>query len=100
ARSKIVLCIPPFEDFSYEERKAVNDLRTANKAVEILMRVLRRPPTLLGFVLPRVFRNGQSYRDAQRQIAATYRNVDILELPEDAFAHSQVEPVLLIAHGA
>lgn len=95
-----ILCNPPFEDFSAAERRRYGpSLRATNKAVEILLRVLDSPPKLLGFVLPRVFTSGQSYREARRLIASSYGHVEMIALPDVAFAHSQAEAVLLIAHG-
>jgi hypothetical protein len=95
----IVLCNPPYGDFTPDQRRATPSIQAANKAVEALRRVLQRPPRMLGFVLPRVFVNGQSYRQTRREIANHYDDISLIGLPDVAFQHSEVETVLLIAHG-
>lgn len=99
ARARIVLCNPPFEDFTDNDRHAYRGLRSTSKAAEILLRTLEHAPDFLGFVLPLVFVDGQSYRDARRLLVSTYREVELLRLPDVAFQHSGVETVLLVAHG-
>jgi len=98
-QAQIVLCNPPYEDFLPDDRKASRFIHATNKAVEILRRVLQNPPKMLGFVLPRVFADGQSYRDARKHIASLYENISLVELPDIAFNYSEAETVLLIAYG-
>jgi N-6 DNA Methylase len=97
-QAQIVLCNPPYGDFSPAERQTDRVMQATNKAVEALRRVMQHPPQMLGFVLPRVFVDGQSYRETRRQLVATYREIEIVVLPDSVFKHSDVEPVLLIAH--
>lgn len=97
--AQIVLCNPPYEDFTFEERSANPSVHAANKAVEALQRVLRQPPKMLGFVLPRLFAGGPSYRDLRQAITSLYNNVTLVELPDIAFNYSEAETMLLIAHG-
>jgi hypothetical protein len=96
-QAQIVLCNPPYSDFTAEERRMYS-VPTTNKAVEALRRVLQHPPHMLGFVLPRVFVDGQLYRDVRRQLVATYQEIDSVVLPDTVFQHSDAETVLLIAH--
>jgi hypothetical protein len=96
-RAQIVLCNPPYGDFTTDERRTYG-VQTTNKAVEALRRVLQHPPRMLGFVLPRVFVDGQLYRDVRRKLAATYPDIDSVVLPDSVFQHSDVETVLLVAH--
>jgi hypothetical protein len=95
-RAQVVLCNPPYGDFTAMERRILK-AQSTNKAVEALHRVLQYPPQMLGFVLPRVFVDGQIYRDVRRQLAATYRDIDSIVLPDSVFQHSDAETVLLIA---
>jgi hypothetical protein len=99
AQAQVVLCNPPFENFSVQERAGKRSIKAANKAVEALRRVLQHPPQMLGFILPRVFADGQSYRDARKQITSLYGNIALVELPDSAFNYSDAETVLLLAHG-
>ncbi len=96
--ARIVLCNPPFEDFTVEERNRYSTLRSVNKAADILLRTLDQRPDLLGFVLPRTFIDGQYYREARRLLAESYRDVEVVGLPDSAFQHSGMETALLIAH--
>ena len=99
AKANIVLCNPPFGKFSANERAAYGDLSAVWKPVEILNRVLRMPPQLLGFVLPRVFLAGRSYREIRALLGRIYSSVEILALPERVFQHSEAEAVLLLCSG-
>lgn len=97
-QAKIVLCNPPYEDFTPGERQS-NLIHTSNKAVEALRRVLQRPPAMLGFVLPRLFASGQSFRDLRKQLVSLYNEITLVELPDIAFNHSEAETTIVIAHG-
>ena len=97
--ANIVLCNPPFEAFTESEREHYSDLRSHLKPAEILHRVLRKPPKLLGFVLPRVFLQGHGYRPLRSQLAKTYESIELLALPDRVFQHSDAEAVLLICFG-
>ncbi len=97
-QAQVVLCNPPYEDFPLYDRKANRSIQSANKVVETLRRVLQHPPKMLGFVLPRVFVDGQSYHDARKHIASLYGNITLVELPDIAFNYSEAETVLLIAY--
>lgn len=99
SQANIVLCNPPYEAFSQDERKQNNSILYANKAVETLHRVLQNHPKMLGFVLPKVFISGQSYRESRQKIDNLYDSTILIELPDSAFNHSDVETVLLVAHG-
>jgi hypothetical protein len=99
AQSRIVLCNPPYSDFSSAERRASNAIRSPNKAVEALRRILERPPQMLGFVLPRVFVNGQSYRGLRKKMASLYSEIQVVGVPQAAFRYSNIETVLLLACG-
>ena len=99
AKANIVLCNPPFETFSEDERSRYDNLFSVRKPAEILGRVLQNPPELLGFVLPRVFLKGQGYRKLRSQLGNTYASVELLALPERVFQYSRAETVLLLAYG-
>src|ERR1019366_9909138 len=71
ARANIVLCNPPFGDFSEEER-AIRGIDRPNKAAEALRRVLEHPPAMLGFVLPRSFTQGVLYEPLRKRLAEVY----------------------------
>ncbi len=98
-RATAVLCNPPFEDFTSDERVKYRHIRlsSTNKAADTLLGVLKQPPQMLGFVLPFAFRDGQAYREARRRVVQTYGTIELVGLPENTFQHSEAETVLLIA---
>ncbi len=95
----IVLCNPPFGDFTEPERLAYPNIQRPNKAAEILRRVLEHPPDMLGFVLPRLFTQGPTYQALRDRLATVYGETTVLVLPEGTFRHSRAEPALVVAHG-
>ena len=100
AKANIVLCNPPFENFSQEERQLYGDeLFSVRKPAEILHRVLRGRPKYLGFVLPRVFLRGRGYKELRSLLGNAYSSIEVLALPDRAFQHSQAEAVLLLCSG-
>jgi len=98
-QAQVILCNPPYEDFSLKDRQSNCSIHSANKAVEAFHRILQHPPKMLGIVLPRVFINGQSYRQIKKQINSLYDDITLVELPR-IFNFSDAESVLLIAHGS
>jgi len=96
--SQIVLCNPPFEDFTSEEKKHYgNRILSIHKPYEILNKVMESPPAMLGFVLPKSAIMGGRYRDMQDRIAGTYKNVETIALPDRIFAFSDQETMLVLA---
>jgi type I restriction-modification system DNA methylase subunit len=96
--ANIVLCNPPFGQFTAQERAQYTDIQAANKAVEVLLRILETPPLMLGFVLPSSFTNGRSYRAARKRLADVYGNISLIALPDIAFRFSEAETVVLLAY--
>ncbi len=96
ARANVVLCNPPFEDFTKQEQKRYKQAQSTHKPAELLRRVLSAPPALLGFVLPHVFTSGRGYREFHRRLAEIYGEVHIVSLPDSTFHHSDVDAVLLL----
>jgi hypothetical protein len=98
-RSDIVLCNPPFEDFSEGERRVYTGRQSVHKPVELLHQVLDelKPSGTLGFVLPRQFIDGRAYRDVRQRVADRYESIEIVSLPDRVFHISQLQTALLIA---
>ena len=97
-RADVVLCNPPFEALGTDER-SLYGASHFRKPAELLSRVLRHPPHLLGFVLPQAFREASDYRPLHRDLAEIYESIQLLALPDKVFQHADSEAVLLIAHG-
>lgn len=100
-RANIVLCNPPFESFSAEDRENYGSFASKRKPkpLEVLKRVLENPPKLMGFVLPRTFVAGRDYRSVRSEIGSKYSSVEVLALPDRVFQHSESESALLVASG-
>ncbi|MBP1467801.1 N-6 DNA methylase [Candidatus Chloroploca sp. M-50] len=97
-QARIVLCNPPFSDVPTRGTQTRLRAGAAKRAVEALNRVMRYPPAQLGFVLPKAFVSGQEYRNARKQLAASYQEIAVVTLPDTVFQYSDVETVLLTAH--
>ena len=96
-KANIVLCNPPYSQFTDSERAKYSNLRTVNKAIEAILRVLEYPPQMLGFVLPRSFVDGRIYKTVRQKLAETYSNISIVALPDIAFQYSEAETVVILA---
>ena len=99
ARADIVLCNPPFESFTSQERAAYSELTSTQKPVELLTRVLKRlkPSGTLGFVLPRQVLDGKGYKPIREELAKRFSEVEIVALPDRVFNQSQIETAILLA---
>ena len=95
--ANIVLCNPPFERFSEEEKENYNELSSSWKYAEALLRVLQYPPAQLGFVVPQVFLRGTDFSHIRALLGSIYSSFDLLILPENVFQHSESATALLIA---
>lgn len=96
--SRVVLCNPPFEDFTPAERNLYsNNTQSVHKPFEVLHRVLDHPPDMLGFVLPKAAILGKKYSDLQDLMARKYKNIETISLPDRIFVFSDQETMLLLA---
>ena len=100
-RAAVILCNPPFEDFSAsQQRRYGSAVRHIQKPVEILRRILYGcPPAMFGLVLPRSFVSGRSYKEFNTRLGDSYANAELVTLPDRVFTHSDAEAVLVVAHG-
>ena len=99
AQSRVILCNPPFEIFTSDERAAYPEMAalSGSKALAVLRSTLATRPHSLGFVLPRSFLMDRAYREERRLIERLYREVELVSLPDGVFSVSQMETALLIA---
>lgn len=95
----VVLCNPPFEAFTREERRAYPQMtaRAAMKSAAVLSSILDAAPDALGFVLPRAFLDERLFQTERRRVDQLFEDVELVALPERAFKFSTVESSLLIA---
>jgi type I restriction-modification system DNA methylase subunit len=99
AQSNIILCNPPFEDFTQEERTTYQAFasRSIHKPIAILTAVLDASPEAIGFVLPRGFILDSQYAGIRQEIEKNYETIEIVSLPDRIFQVSGIESSLLIA---
>jgi hypothetical protein len=95
----IILCNPPFEKFTPEQRAKYPKIASLSgaRAEAVLMAALQTNPQALGFVLPRALLMDQAYREHRRKVEAQFREIELVSLPDGVFTVSQVETALLIA---
>jgi type I restriction-modification system DNA methylase subunit len=96
----VILCNPPFERFSKEERLLYPEAAATSvlKTSAALSAILDNAPLALGFVLPRPFIFGAQYKTLRRRIEELYSNIELVTLPDRTFKASVVRSALLIAH--
>lgn len=97
--ARIVLCNPPFQDMPLESRSRYS-ITYAQKPAELLYRILGKlhPDGIIGFVLPQVVLDGQSYTDIRRMIAERFGKIEVVSIPDKAFRPASKETVLLLAY--
>ncbi len=97
--ARFVLCNPPFEDFSPEERKRYARLRTTRKPEELLSLTLQylHPEGSLAFVLPRHFIDGKGYAEVRERLARRFAQIEVVALPDRIFHVTKAESALLVA---
>jgi hypothetical protein len=95
--TRIVLCNPPFEDFKEEERvRYKGQIQSVHKPYEVLRRILQKPPTMFGIVLPKSAIMGGRYNELQDSIAQRYLQVETIALPDRIFSFSDQETMLFL----
>lgn len=94
----IVLCNPPFQDFSDEERSSyLIGNKAYSKPVEVLNAVLESCPAGFAVVLPRAFILSRKFAAQRKRIEELYCDIEVVELPDRIFRSSSVESALIIA---
>ena len=96
-KARIVLCNPPFQNFT-ETEQAEYDISFAQKPAEVLSRVLENLPceALLGFVLPDQALDGLGYLAIRKQIADRFDELEVVHLPEGVFHEARLPSILLL----
>jgi type I restriction-modification system DNA methylase subunit len=98
----ILLCNPPFEDFTPDEQKAYRaegqQLRCFNKAAEMLWRTLpyMQKNSVFGIIMPRTFLHGDPYKDLRQELLGNFEIAEIALLPENVFAKGGLRSVALL----
>lgn len=95
----LVLCNPPFEDFTVEERQDYPEAFAVSpsKAMMALNAAIDACPEALGFVLPRGVLQQAKYRKLRSRLAATYARVELVSLPDRIFEKATYPCALIVA---
>lgn len=97
-KANVVLCNPPFEDFSDVERSRYAIAKQFySKPKAVLNAALDAHPRSLAFVMPRPFILHRKFVAERRRIEVLYGDVELVALPDRTFAASTIESALLIA---
>jgi len=100
-KATILLCNPPFEDFTPDEQKAYRakgqQLRCFNKAAEMLWRTLPYMPegSVFGVILPRGFLHKENLGELRKTIISDFELCQICSLPENVFTFGKHKSALL-----
>lgn len=97
-RATILLCNPPFENFSKEEKQKYNNIETGNKAAEVLARTLPYMPkgSVFGVILPQGFLHKKNLTGLRKYILDNFELRTICNLPDNVFAKAgHISTVLL-----
>jgi hypothetical protein len=103
-KAMILLCNPPFEDFTPEEqnayKKAGQKLNCFNKTAEMLWRTLPYMPegSVFGVILPRVFLHKENLAQLRKMIVSDFELSQVCLLPENVFRFAKHRSVLLFGH--
>ncbi|MCK5023439.1 MAG: N-6 DNA methylase, partial [Candidatus Aenigmarchaeota archaeon] len=86
-QATILLCNPPFENFSKEKRLEYDGIETGNKAAEILARTLpyMQPNSVFGVILPHGFLHKKNLADLRKYILDNFTLRLICNLPDNVF---------------
>ena len=94
----VVLCNPPFEDFTADERKHYKlPESTFSKPVTVLDAALEAHPAALAFVLPNAFIRNRKFASQRKRVEELYGDIELVDLPDGIFRESRSESALLIA---
>ena len=98
ANGGIVLCNPPFQNFSNEDRSRYPIAKEFySKPKAVLNAALDAHPRALAFVLPRPFILDRKFAPERGRLEFLYGNVELVALPDRIFAVSTIASALLIA---
>lgn len=95
----LILCNPPFEDFTTEERLVYPEAFSISpsKAMVALHAAIDAAPEAIGFVLPRGVLQQRQYRQLRTRLAAGYGRIELVSLPDSIFEKATYPCALLMA---
>ncbi len=101
-KATILLCNPPFEDFSPGEKRSYQkqnvQLQSFNKAAEVLWKTLPYMPdnSVFGVILPRAFLHKKNLAPLRELLLKRFQLREICSLPEYVFSFARHKSTLLL----
>lgn len=101
-KSTILLCNPPFQKFSAEEKRVYVEkgisLEYRNKAAEMLCRTLPYMPagSVFGVILPRSFLESSNTIPLRKMLIKDFRIYEICVLPDNVFPSADHESAVIL----
>lgn len=101
-KTKILLCNPPFEDFTLAEQRVYKStgqkLNCFNKAAEILWRTLpyMSKGSVFGVVLPQGFLHKPNLAQLRKMLVEQFELAEICTLPENVFSTAKHKSTVLL----
>ncbi|MBW8014622.1 MAG: N-6 DNA methylase [Planctomycetes bacterium] len=99
-KSTILLCNPPFENFSPDEQELYNNekLNCYNKAAEVLWRTLPYMPTnsVFGVILPQGFLHKDNLSSLREMLLEQFELREICTLPENVFSFAKHKTAVIL----
>ena len=95
----VVLCNPPFESFTQDERQRYLELSaiSVHKPIAIIKKVLESKPKAIGFVMPHAIIGDEQYGELRKALEGYFDTIELIALPDRIFVESEVESALLVA---
>lgn len=95
----VVVCNPPFENFTPAERHRYTDASSmsVHKPIQVLETVLDSMPSALAFVMPHAVISDSQYAKLRQRIERQFGQVELVSLPDRVFVQADFEAALLIA---
>ena len=98
SKSTILLCNPPFENFSPGDKQKCHNLETGNKAAEVLARTLPYMPkgSVFGVILPQGFLHKDNLSPLRKMLIEQFELAEICALPENVFSFAKHKSMVLL----
>ncbi len=102
SKSTILLCNPPFQNFSSAEQASYENehFHCYNKAAEVLWRTLPYMPqsSVFGIILPQGFLHKTNLAPLRKILAEQFELTEICALPENVFSSAKHKSAVLLGH--
>ncbi len=98
SKSTILLGNPPFENFSPDDKQKCCNLKTGNKAAEVLIRTLPYMPkgSVFGVILPQGFLHKDNLSPLRKMLIEQFELAEICALPENVFSFAKHKSMVLL----